>query len=57
MTQPPSGPEIDFANLGPGLGERFPDVTLKDQTRHLVDLHGDRAGREAVVLFHRSARW
>ena len=56
MTQP-GQPEIDFANLGPAVGELFPGIRLRDQQGRVVDLHADRGGREAVLLFHRSARW
>ena len=48
---------LDFATLGPAVGERFPDVRLPDQTGQIVDLHAARAGRRALVVFYRSARW
>ncbi len=48
---------LDFATIGPAVGERFPDVQLPDQTGQLIDLHTARAGRRALVVFHRSARW
>jgi hypothetical protein len=50
-------PEPDFDSIGPQVGERFPDVVLPDQTGTLVDLHEHRAGRRAIVVFHRSADW
>ena len=50
-------PELDFDTVGPSVGERFPDVTLPDQTGEPVDLHAHRAGRKALVVFHRSADW
>ncbi len=43
--------------LGPAVGTRFPDVLLPDQAGRTVDLHADRAGRPALVVFFRSARW
>lgn len=43
--------------LGPERGQRFPDITLPDQHGVSIDLHTDRAGRPALVVFHRSARW
>lgn len=49
--------ERDYTQTGPRLGERFPDVILPDQTGRMVDLHRGRAGRKALVVFHRSARW
>jgi hypothetical protein len=50
-------PPRDFAAIGPREGERFPDVRLSDQTGVLVDLHAQRAGQPALVVFHRSAEW
>jgi hypothetical protein len=50
-------PTLDFTHIGPGVGSRFPDIRLPDQTGTLVDLHTARAGRSALVVFHRSARW
>ncbi len=47
----------EFAQKGPRLGERFPDVHLPDQHGTPVDLHRARGGRRALVLFYRSARW
>jgi peroxiredoxin len=50
-------PPRDFRTIGPKEGEPFPDVRLRDQTGALVDLHAARAGRPALVVFHRSAEW
>ncbi len=50
-------PVIDFATVGPKVGERFPDVRLPEQSGRPVDLHAERAGRRAIVLFFRSASW
>jgi peroxiredoxin len=44
-------------DLGPLVGTRFPDVRLADQSGALVELHQARAGRQALVVFFRSARW
>lgn len=41
----------------PKVGERFPDVTLPDQSGRPVDLHEARGARKALVVFYRSARW
>ena len=57
MTSSPSLPVLDFLKIGPSLGGRFPDIRLPDQTGRLVDLHIDRAGQPALVVFYRSARW
>ena len=50
-------PPRDFTRIGPTEGQRFPDMRLPDQTGALVDLHAARAGRQALVVFHRSAEW
>ncbi len=52
-----TNPGVDFSNLGPAVGEVFPGATLRDQHGNAIDLHTDRYGRPAVVVFHRSARW
>ena len=54
MTQPRPR---DFGKIGPREGERLPDVRLPDQNGAAVDLHPARAGRKALVVFHRSAEW
>jgi len=41
----------------PKVGERFPDLTLPDQSGRPVDLHAARGTRKALVVFYRSARW
>ena len=50
-------PEIDTANLGPIVGERFPDVVLPDQNGNMIDFHKHRSGRKAMLVVHRSADW
>ena len=57
MTSSPSLPALDFLTIGPSLGTRCPDIRLPDQTGRRVDLHVDRAGQPALVVFYRSARW
>ena len=47
----------DLAGIGPGVGEKFPDVRLPDQSGEVVDLHADRRQRRALVVFYRSADW
>ena len=48
---------IDFATIGPRIGDRFPDLRLPDQHGEMIDLHEDRGTRRALVVFHRSAVW
>ena len=47
----------DFEKIGPREGERLPDIRLPDQRGAQVNLHAARAGRRALVVFHRSAEW
>lgn len=53
----PVMPKLDFDQIGPPIGERFPDVRLSDEHGRVVDLHAAREGRPAIVVFYRSARW
>ena len=48
---------IDYREIGPKIGESFPDVRLPDQSARVLDLHAARRGRRAAVVFYRSARW
>jgi hypothetical protein len=57
MDGPKQLPEIDFVDVGPRVGERFPDVVLPDHLGRVFDLHHVRAGRRALVVFFRSAGW
>jgi peroxiredoxin len=57
MTVTPHLPVLDFSTIGPSVGSRFPDIRLPDQTGRMVDLHVQRGGRRALVVFYRSARW
>lgn len=45
------------ASIGPAVGERFPDLTLPDQTGQVLDLHAHRRGQPAIIIFYRSADW
>lgn len=57
MSQEPKLRNVNFDEIGPQVGERFPDVWLQDQEGNVIDLHDDRAGRKAVIDVHRSADW
>lgn len=57
VTLPPPVPEIDFSQIGPAVGSRFPDVRLPDQQGRSVDLHAARGAGSALVVFFRSAAW
>jgi hypothetical protein len=43
--------------IGLPEGAAFPSWELRDQAGQPVDLMADRAGRRALVVFHRSAAW
>ena len=43
--------------IGPPTGAAFPSWELRDQAGQAIDLIADRAGRGALVVFHRSAAW
>jgi hypothetical protein len=49
--------DLDFGTLGPDAGSPFPGAVLAAADGGAIDLHADRAGRPALVVFHRSARW
>ncbi len=44
-------------DVGPRVGEPFPDIALPDQTGQERHLHDLRSGRRMLVVFHRSAVW
>lgn len=50
-------PVVDFDEVGPAVGQRFPDIRLPDQSGASVDLHDERGDRPAIVVFYRSADW
>lgn len=49
-------PEEGFST-GPAVGARLPDIALQSHTGERVDLHADRGGSKAAVVFFRSAVW
>ena len=42
---------------GPEVGSRLPDIIATDPTGRRLDVHADREGHAAVVVFYRSAVW
>ena len=42
---------------GPDIGERLPDIAMLDQWGNSVSIESARAGRRALVVFHRSIYW
>ena len=55
MTQ--SAPRIDVSKLGPQVGERVPDFTLKDQNGKTWPLEWIMGPKGAMLVFYRSADW
>ncbi len=55
-TGPRRIPLGDFPT-GPEVGAKLPGVVAVDQHGRKVDLHADRGGRPAVLVFYRSAVW
>ena len=53
---PRSNP-VGWFPTGPEIGEPLPRVVAQSHTGELVDVEKARAGRPAVVVFHRSAVW
>ncbi len=49
--------QTDYSQIGPAVGEIFPDFELPDGEEHAVRLHGWRNGRRALIVFYRSAAW
>lgn len=53
----PQLPFVDFAGIGPAVGERFPDVVLPDQHGMRLSLSQRRRNRRTLVVVYRSASW
>ena len=54
--QPPRTP-IDVSKLGPKVGDRVPDFTLKDQNGEPWTLPSIMGPKGAMLVFYRSADW
>jgi len=48
---------IDVSRLGPQVGERAPDFTLKDQNGTTWTLQSVMGPKGAMLVFYRSADW
>jgi hypothetical protein len=48
---------IDVSKLGPQVGERVPDFSLKDQTGKTWTLQSIMGAKGAMLVFVRSADW
>ena len=51
------GQKIDLSKLGPQVGERVPDFSLKDQNGKLWTLQSVMGPKGAMIVFIRSADW
>lgn len=57
QTSQPSRERIDVSRLGPQVGERVPDFSLKDQSGRTQTLQSIMGPRGAMLVFQRSADW
>jgi hypothetical protein len=48
---------IDVSKLGPQVGDRVPDFSLKDQTGKIRTLQSIMGSKGAMLVFVRSADW
>jgi len=51
------GQKIDLSKLGPQVGERIPDFSLKDQNGKPWTLQSIMGPQGAMLVFYRSADW
>ena len=49
--------KIDVSKLGPQVGERVPDFSLKDQNGKTFTLQSIMGPKGAMLVFYRSADW
>lgn len=59
LAQVPPQPhvKIDVSKLGPQVGQRVPDFSLKDQTGKVQTLQSIMGPKGAMLVFLRSADW
>ena len=57
MAQPPPRQKIDLSKLGPQVGERVPEFSLKDQNGKTRTLQSIMGPKGAMLVFIRSADW
>ena len=55
--QAPTRTKIDISKLGPQVGERVPDFSLKDQHAKTWTLPSIMGPKGAMLVFVRSADW
>jgi len=57
QSPPPARAKIDVSKLGPQVGERVPDFSLKDQRGTTQTLQSIMGPKGAMLVFVRSADW
>jgi hypothetical protein len=57
MAQGSQNTPIQISKLGPQVGERVPDFSLKDQFGKTVTLQSIMGAKGAMLVFVRSADW
>jgi hypothetical protein len=57
LAQSPTREKIDVSKLGPQVGERVPDFSLKDQNGRTQTLQSIMGPKGAMLVFIRSADW
>ena len=57
LAQAPPRPKIDVSRLGPQVGERVPDFSLKDPDGKTWTLQSIMGPKGAMLVFFRSADW
>jgi hypothetical protein len=54
---PPASTRIDVSRLGPQVGARVPDFSLRDQNGRTQTVQSIMGARGAMLVFIRSADW
>ena len=49
--------KIDLSKIGPQVGDRVPDFSLKDQNNKTWNLQSIMGPKGAMLVFYRSADW
>ncbi len=57
QAQTPTRKKIDVSKLGPQVGERVPDFSLKDQNGKTWTLPSIMGPKGTMLVFVRSAEW
>jgi hypothetical protein len=57
QTAQPARAKIDVSRLGPQVGQRVPDFSLRDQAGRTRTLESIMGPRGAMLVFFRSADW